>query len=263
MKKIIAVVSCLLLAFTCASAHSGRTDSAGGHWNRSTGEYHYHHGYSAHQHPGGVCPYESAAQEPTSSYAVADVATDPYEGERGDYGPEAEWEFETKRDAHISGFESGVEYSRDSSNPDSAYSDGYNEGYDQGETDGYEIGYADGKEAGYEEGYDQAENEYADQPNRYKEGYDLGYDDGHQAATVKVEEEASGRIMNILFAAVAAAGVLICAVIGAAYYIVRRIAREREEEFARNSRIINQVCLKLNKNHVLTRSEMNDILKKP
>ena len=30
--------------------HSGRTDSNGGHYDRSTGEYHYHHGYSAHDH---------------------------------------------------------------------------------------------------------------------------------------------------------------------------------------------------------------------
>lgn len=47
-------------------AHSGRTDSSGGHYNRSTGEYHYHHGYSAHQHPDGVCPYRvSATPKPT------------------------------------------------------------------------------------------------------------------------------------------------------------------------------------------------------
>ena len=40
-------------------AHSGRTDYAGGHYDRSTGEYHYHHGYPAHQHKDGVCPYET------------------------------------------------------------------------------------------------------------------------------------------------------------------------------------------------------------
>lgn len=39
-------------------AHSGRTDSSGGHYNHTTGEYHYHHGYPAHQHPNGVCPYD-------------------------------------------------------------------------------------------------------------------------------------------------------------------------------------------------------------
>ena len=45
-------------------AHPGRTDSRGGHTNHSTGEYHYHHGYSAHDHydmdGDGVidCPYD-------------------------------------------------------------------------------------------------------------------------------------------------------------------------------------------------------------
>ena len=59
----------LLLCVVCfipvaASAHSGRTDGSGGHWNRSTGEYHYHHGYSAHDHydmdGDGIadCPYD-------------------------------------------------------------------------------------------------------------------------------------------------------------------------------------------------------------
>lgn len=33
-----------------ASAHTGRTDSNGGHYDWSTGEYHYHHGYPAHDH---------------------------------------------------------------------------------------------------------------------------------------------------------------------------------------------------------------------
>ena len=42
--------------------HPGRTDEDGGHTDSSTGEYHYHHGYPAHQHPDGKCPYED--QEP-------------------------------------------------------------------------------------------------------------------------------------------------------------------------------------------------------
>ncbi len=62
MRRIIAVLllaSALLIAL-CVSvnAHSGRTDSNGGHLNHYTGEYHYHHGYPAHDHPNGVCPYK-------------------------------------------------------------------------------------------------------------------------------------------------------------------------------------------------------------
>lgn len=47
-----------------AFAHSGRTDSSGGHRESSTGEYHYHHGYPAHSHKDidgdgkKDCPYE-------------------------------------------------------------------------------------------------------------------------------------------------------------------------------------------------------------
>lgn len=50
---------CAFMVLACpAFAHSGRTDSKGGHYDRSTGEYHYHHGYKAHQHENGVCPYD-------------------------------------------------------------------------------------------------------------------------------------------------------------------------------------------------------------
>ena len=45
--------------FTFAHAHPGRTDSNGGHYVSDTDEYHYHHDYPAHQHPNGVCPYDS------------------------------------------------------------------------------------------------------------------------------------------------------------------------------------------------------------
>lgn len=44
--------------FGSASAHPGRTDANGGHYDSSTGEYHYHHGYPAHQHTNGICPYD-------------------------------------------------------------------------------------------------------------------------------------------------------------------------------------------------------------
>lgn len=55
-----------LLAVVSAQiyAHPGRTDGSGGHTNHSTGEYHYHHGYSEHQHydmdEDGIadCPYD-------------------------------------------------------------------------------------------------------------------------------------------------------------------------------------------------------------
>ena len=47
-----------------ANAHPGKTDGNGGHTDHSTGEYHYHHGYSEHDHydidgDGYIdCPYD-------------------------------------------------------------------------------------------------------------------------------------------------------------------------------------------------------------
>lgn len=53
----MAIVTVVVMLMVSVSAHPGRTDSNGGHHNRSTGEYHYHHGYPEHQHTGGECPY--------------------------------------------------------------------------------------------------------------------------------------------------------------------------------------------------------------
>ena len=72
---IILIVSLILTAFApnqllygtplIAEAHSGRTDSSGGHKDNKNasglGYYHYHcGGYPAHLHTNGVCPYSSS-----------------------------------------------------------------------------------------------------------------------------------------------------------------------------------------------------------
>ncbi len=58
-RYLIPILACILLLSCCtaAYAHPGATDANGGHYDHSTGEYHYHHGYPAHQHPDGRCPY--------------------------------------------------------------------------------------------------------------------------------------------------------------------------------------------------------------
>lgn len=71
---ILLVVAILLLSFPLlVFAHSGRTDSNGGHTDHSTGEYHYHHGYPAHQHPNGVCPYKSNNSTMKNNYDFGDI----------------------------------------------------------------------------------------------------------------------------------------------------------------------------------------------
>lgn len=83
-KRLLAFLfAFLLLLSPTVLAHSGKTDANGGHYDRSTGEYHYHHGYPAHQHydmdGDGVadCPYDfddktdhSSRSDSGSSHAV-------------------------------------------------------------------------------------------------------------------------------------------------------------------------------------------------
>ena len=52
VKFIFLLLLILSLMILPVSAHPGRTDDSGGHHDSSTGEYHYHHGHSAHQHEG-------------------------------------------------------------------------------------------------------------------------------------------------------------------------------------------------------------------
>lgn len=61
MKKFVSILLlvCLILSAITVFAHPGDTDSDGGHYDRQNGGYHYHHGYPAHQHKGGNCPYIS------------------------------------------------------------------------------------------------------------------------------------------------------------------------------------------------------------
>lgn len=72
-KKILVLllVFCLLFSSVCF-AHSGRTDSSGGHKDNKNasglGSYHYHcGGYPAHLHTGGVCPYTGGGSTSSSS----------------------------------------------------------------------------------------------------------------------------------------------------------------------------------------------------
>ncbi len=85
MVQKLLIFACFVFAAACALssiafAHPGRTDSNGGHYVTATGEYHYHHGYPAHDHydidGDGVldCPYTYVAKAtpaPTPSRAIA------------------------------------------------------------------------------------------------------------------------------------------------------------------------------------------------
>ena len=83
--KRITLILCFVVSLIClligtVFAHPGRTDSKGGHTNHSTGEYHYHHGYSAHDlydmDSDGVvdCPYDF---DDKTDHSQKDTATSP------------------------------------------------------------------------------------------------------------------------------------------------------------------------------------------
>ena len=54
---VFSIVLLVPLLSSVAYAHPGKTDGNGGHYDRDSDEYHYHHGYPAHSHTSGECPY--------------------------------------------------------------------------------------------------------------------------------------------------------------------------------------------------------------
>jgi hypothetical protein len=66
------VIGLTLLSMPRVSlAHSGGTDSAGGHRDNQNssglGPYHYHHGMGPHLHQNGVCPFASGSAPASSA----------------------------------------------------------------------------------------------------------------------------------------------------------------------------------------------------
>lgn len=72
ISTVLLAVLLIALSVTSVFAHSGRTDSSGGHKDNKNksglGYYHYHcGGYPAHLHPNGVCPYKGTPQSTTGN----------------------------------------------------------------------------------------------------------------------------------------------------------------------------------------------------
>lgn len=81
MKRIIPFVIVIILMPAIAFAHSGGTDSSGGHHDYDNvsglGDYHYHHGYGPHLHDGGVCPFD--VSETTNNVSIDSTSYDDEE----------------------------------------------------------------------------------------------------------------------------------------------------------------------------------------
>lgn len=126
-RTLLLLCCCLFLLFPfSASAHPGRTDANGGHYDSSTGEYHYHHGYPAHQHTNGVCPYDfdnKTGQNSGSSSSSKSSSVSTYPT-------------------------SSISYS--ASDLSVAASNAYDDGYTAGHENGYKEGYTTGEKSGLE-----------------------------------------------------------------------------------------------------------------
>ena len=77
----ILIIICILLVFPIvAFAHSGRTDSRGGHKDNKNksglGYYHYHcGGHPVHLYPDGICPYSGYSGNNSSNYSNSNSYT--------------------------------------------------------------------------------------------------------------------------------------------------------------------------------------------
>lgn len=101
--RLIVPIMVLIAIVFPASAHSGKTDGNGGHYDYSTGEYHYHHGYPAHSHydmdgDGHIdCPYSFNDQRGYSSGSGGNKESGNRSGE-----PVCETEEAKQKDDNIS-----------------------------------------------------------------------------------------------------------------------------------------------------------------
>lgn len=132
-KRIFLSILILIILFSFASAHPGRTDGNGGHYDRSTGEYHYHHGHPEHQHPNGTCPYKSSGDN-----AKSDTIPNTAES-RMRYQIDRIDEEQQENSQFFKSWNSGY---------DSGYDAGHRDGYISGKADGYNNGLLQGEEDG-------------------------------------------------------------------------------------------------------------------
>lgn len=117
---------------TSASAHTGGTDSNGGHTDSETGEYHYHHGYPAHDH---------------------------YDMD-GDGDIDCPYDFVDATDHSVSSNKSSGTHNTNNGTYREGYTAGEKHGYEAGYEYGYERGYAKGESSGWITGYEEAQSAY-------------------------------------------------------------------------------------------------------
>lgn len=165
---ILAITSNSLTSF----AHSGRTDSNGGHKDNKNvsglGNYHYHHGMEAHLHPNGVCPYSDDSSSTSNSAAQDKAYAEQIEKDKG----------------YDQGYNDAVsEKSNNSSSSNSNFSEGYSLGYSKGVQvlEDEKISVKENATAqGYNSGYLGNSNESTSYLGKHKSVYTIQYDSSYK-----------------------------------------------------------------------------------
>ena len=139
-KTIIALLIAMPLTTQLAFAHSGRTDSNGGHKDNKNasglGSYHYHcGGHPAHLHNNGVCPYSGTSSSSSSSSTSSNSGSSTSSQEAVIAA--------AKKEATDSGYNAGYtagcngeEFNdTNSSTYSTEYKNGYSNGYEKGKSE--------------------------------------------------------------------------------------------------------------------------------
>lgn len=195
--KLITLTAMLILLSNPLSsfAHSGRTDSNGGHRDNNNvsglGSYHYHHGMEAHLHPNGVCPYSSNSTTSNNSTSA---------NEEKAYKEQLE-----KDTGYDQGYNDALsEKSNNPSSSNSNYVEGYSLGYSKGVqalNDEKDSVKETAKNTGYNDGYSGNDNKSSSYSGKhieiYKDQYNLSYKEGlnkrtEEITTIKANAAALG-----------------------------------------------------------------------
>lgn len=187
-KTIIAILIAMPLTTRLAFAHSGRTDSSGGHKDNKNvsglGSYHYHcGGYPAHLHDNGVCPYKntSISSDGSSSTTSEEATIAAKKKEASDLG------YNTGYTAGCNGYEFN---DTNSSSYSSEYKTGYSNGYEKGKSE-LETNINNAYNEGYEVGYRCELENNTHTVQAVKDSYSKGYTEGRG---VYIEENTNNYI---------------------------------------------------------------------
>lgn len=178
-KFISTLLLVLIMGMSPIDAHSGRTDSSGGHKDNKNksglGSYHYHcGGYPAHLHTNG-CPYNSSSNSSSNNSGKSSSSSSSVNNEE-------KIKQEVKTKAYNAGYEDGYKGNTQYIDYSGSYTSLYEEKYNEGFSIGQEKLNSE-KELANKKGYDIGIKGENSEPKLYEnevlqESFVLGYSTG-------------------------------------------------------------------------------------